>query len=125
MLLQGLGIATSQDAIAEITAGVPVGPGSLADALRQLDAAGEWEGGLSECGETVEENVAALLVYGSWAAWLVTHQGRQMHHSVVVDSMQENIVYIRDPYQPGVEYGISLVEFDQFWSRIAVWRRGP
>jgi predicted double-glycine peptidase len=131
MLLRDRGVEdVTQQAIAQISGGVPMRMQELAVALNQLwNLPGEWVGqGVQIPGTEDQALLQILCRTGSWGAGLWEEEAI-MGHIVVVDRVGDEQVWIRDPWglewrsRVGTRYKMGVSEFLSVWTRQAVFLR--
>jgi hypothetical protein len=125
MLLAEQGVLVDQQVIAE-ACGQPSWPGLVARIMREIaPASANWDGGsVGIAGVSETQMVRLLCRTGSWGA-VLWEPGARIGHMVIVDHFeaQTQCLSIRDPWPPGTRYTMSLVDFVNWWSMSAVFRR--
>jgi hypothetical protein len=118
MLLRGLGQEVTQPEVAAAAAAdnYLTFPGSLAYGMNQLAESSSWVGQ-----SIADESLAIAAKRGPFAAMLGT--GTEIGHWVVVDSIEDGVVGIRDPAQ-ATSYLMDFGKFLEAWRGFVVRQVG-
>lgn len=104
----------------------------LKEALKKLDHQAAWTAGFAVSTFSTEEVAQIFTSRGSWIA-VVSPDPLGMYHSILIDKIEDQNVYIRDPWglagagsEKGMEGIIKLSNFVNYWENtgnFAAWRR--
>jgi filamentous hemagglutinin len=116
MLLRGAGVEAFQSNVAAAAGGVLTSAESLARALNVVEGTTRWAGGYIGA-----EALGAAVRKGPFGAML-WNPGSRIGHWVVVDSVENGMVGVRDPAN-ATSYMMRLADFLEAWTENAVIRR--
>ncbi len=96
----------------------------MSDAANKIFSGNEFsEGTIAHIPIETSELISVLGKENSWIAWIRESQ-EGINHAIIVDKIEDRLVYIRDPWPiegiskgNGVEATIELRDFDIVWSR--------